>query len=99
MNCLAYEDQLGDYVDGTLEASAREAFEAHLSTCDRCRALVSDFQTIRFASLAMEPAVPPASAWPRIAARIAEDARPWWRLGGTTIWQPAAALAMALMLT
>lgn len=109
MNCLEYEDQLGDYVDGTLEGAARESFEAHLSTCERCRALVSDFQTIRFAALTMEPAVPPASAWSKIAARIEEEARPWWRFGGAgsgrsgsgrgTVWQPFAALAMALVLT
>jgi hypothetical protein len=99
MNCLDYEDQLGDYVDGTLDGVLRDSFEAHLSTCDRCRALVSDFQTIRFASLTMEPVLPPASAWPKIAARIDEETRPWWRVGGTTVWQPLAAVGMALVLT
>jgi hypothetical protein len=103
MNCLDYENQLGDYVDGTLDSVACESLEAHLGTCDRCRALVADFQTIRFASLAMEPAVPPVSAWTKIAARIEEESRPWWRFGGTsgssTVWQPIAALGMALLLT
>ncbi len=101
MNCLDYETQLGDFVDGTLDSVACESLEAHLSTCDWCRALVADFQTIRFAALAMEPAVPPASAWTKIAARIEEESRPWWRFGGTgsTVWQPIAALGMALVLT
>jgi hypothetical protein len=101
MNCLDDEHQLGDFVDGTLDSVACESLEAHLSTCDRCRALVADFQTIRCAALAMEPAVPPASAWTKIAARIEEESRPWWRFGGTssTVWQPIAALGMALVLT
>src|SRR5688572_31885160 len=107
MNCLDYENQLGDFVDGTLDSVACDAFEAHLRTCDRCRALVADFQTIRFAALAMEPAVPPASAWTKIAARIEEESRPWWRFGDTSgsgsgfraVWQPIAALGMALTLT
>ena len=106
MNCLDYEDRLGDFVDGTLDRVACESLEAHLSTCDRCRALVADFQTIRFATLAMEPAVPPPSAWTKIAARIDEEARPWWRFGGSVsgargsaVWQPIAALGMALVLT
>jgi anti-sigma factor RsiW len=104
MNCLDYENQLGDFVDGTLDSVACESLEAHLRTCDRCRALVADFQTIRFATLAMEPAVPPPSAWAKIAARIDEEARPWWHFGrsvsgASAVWQPIAALGMALVLT
>lgn len=107
MNCLDYENQLGDFVDGTLDSVACEPLEAHLRTCDRCRALVADFQTIRFAALAMEPAAPPASAWTKIAARIEEESRPWWRFGDASgsgsgfraVWQPIAALGMALTLT
>lgn len=99
MNCQEYDHQLGDYVDGTLDSVALESVEAHLRTCARCLALVADFQTIRFAALAMEPAVPPPAAWTAIAARIENESRPWWRIGGTTLWQPFAALGMALLLT
>lgn len=100
MNCQDYDHQLGDYVDGTLDPAARDAFEVHLSTCEGCRAVVADFQTIRFSALALEPQTPPPAVWPKLAARLEEETRPWWRLrSGTTVWQPAAAIAMALLLT
>jgi anti-sigma factor RsiW len=103
MNCQEYDTQLGDYVDGTLDAAARELFEAHVATCDRCRALASDFRIIRLTAQSLEPHVPPAAAWGRISAAVERQSRPWWlggsRASGSTLWQPAAAMAMALLLT
>lgn len=99
MTCQDYDLQLGDYVDGTLDAAARAALDVHLGTCDRCRALAADFQTIRFAALALDPQMPPPSVWPRLAARLDEEARPWWRLDRIPVWQPIAAIGMALVLT
>jgi hypothetical protein len=97
MNCLD-DIQLGDYVDGTLDV-ARESVEAHLAACDRCRALVADFQTIRFAALAMEPAVPPPAVWPKLAARVEAETHRWWHFGGSGVWRPVAALGMAVVVT
>lgn len=100
MNCQDYDHDLGDYVDGALEPAARDAFEAHLKTCAGCRATVTDFQTIRFAALALEPQTPPPAVWPLLAARLEDETRSWWRMrSGTTVWQPAAAVAMAVLLT
>jgi anti-sigma factor RsiW len=108
MTCQGNDDQLGDYVDGALDAAARTAFETHLAGCARCRALAADFQTIHAVTRALEPAAPPAAAWTRIAAAIAgavvdRPARRWWQFGAdgsnNTIWQPAAAMAMAIVLT
>src|SRR5688500_5154494 len=104
MNCQDYDDQLGDYVDGALDAASRAAFESHLGTCERCRSLASDFQAIRLAAQQLDPQVPPPSAWASIAAGFERQSRPWWRRGGsvfgiTTVWQPAAAVAMAIVLT
>ena len=103
MMCQEY-DQLGDYVDGALDAAGRAALEAHLATCDGCRALVADFQVIRQAARDLEPLVPPPSAWTAIAAGFERQSRPWWRPGGSstgfrTLAQPAAAVLMALALT
>jgi hypothetical protein len=112
MNCQEFDTQLGDYVDGALDsevssAAAREPFEAHLASCERCRVLASDLQVIRLTALTLEPQVPSAAVWTKISAALEQESRPWWRLGGntggntagTTFWQPAAALAMALVLT
>lgn len=103
MNCQEYDTQLGDYVDGTLDGAARELFEAHMATCERCRVLASDFQIIRVAARSLEPQVPPPAAWTNISAAIERQSRPWWlggsRSSGSTMWQPAAAMVMALLLT
>jgi hypothetical protein len=99
MNCQEYDSQLGDYVDGALDAAGRGSLEAHLATCEACRALVSDFQAIRLAARDLEPQLPPPAVWVKIAAGFERQSRPWWRLGGTTAWQPAAAVLMALVLT
>lgn len=108
MNCQENDTQLGDYVDGTLDAAARASIEAHLATCERCRVLTSDLQVIRLTALTLEPQVPPPAVWTRISTALEQQSRPWWRLGGTTsgntlsgntLWQPAAAMGMALALT
>ena len=103
MICQEY-DQLGDYVDGALDAASRATLDAHLATCEGCRALVADFQAIRRAARDLEPLAPPPSAWTAIAAGFERQSRPWWRLGGSgtgfrTLWQPAAAAVAALALT
>lgn len=100
MSCQGFDIQLGDYVDGALDAAARETFEAHLATCQRCHALAADFQIIRRTAAALEPHTPPAAAWTRLAAVMAQPPAPrWWWQGGSTVWQPAAALAMVVLLT
>jgi len=97
MTCQDYEIELGDYVDGTLEERARTACEAHLSTCERCRALVADLGAIREAALALEPDVPPAHVWTRISAAVeAAHGGGGGRWGFT--WQTLAASAVTVML-
>lgn len=95
MTCQDYEIELGDYVDGTLEGDARADFEAHLSTCDRCRALVSDFGTIQAAARALEPEIPSPYLWTRISAAIESERRPG-RWGFT--WRTLASSAVVMML-
>ena len=68
MSCQGYEDQIGDYVDGTMNEAERASFESHLTSCASCQAMVSDFMVIRTASLSLEPQVPPPQVWGRIAA-------------------------------
>ena len=33
MSCRGYEDQIGDYVDGTMNEAERASFESHLTSC------------------------------------------------------------------
>src|SRR5688572_32822338 len=98
MNCKDYEDRLGDYVDGTLDATSRASVEAHLNTCVRCRAVVSDFAAIHSMSRALEPLAPGPQVWQTIAAATASRRRAWLPVGPFPGWQPVLASAMAVML-
>jgi len=99
MNCQDYEDRLGDYVDGTLDAPSRASVEAHLDACVRCRAVVSDFAAIHAMSRALEPLAPGPQVWQRIAASTSGSrGRSWWPAAPFAGWQPVLASAMAVML-
>jgi hypothetical protein len=106
MTCHQYEAALSDYVDGTLQASDEagdrallEALEAHLAECGRCRAIVEDFHTLRDAARTLQPRVPPAHVWTRIAQETGAAAQGRWR-GLAPVaarWQPIAAAAAVLL--
>lgn len=68
MSCQDYEIALGDYVDGTLDERSRIEVEAHLAACARCRAIVADFGVLRQATQSLEPELPPAHVWTKLAA-------------------------------
>ena len=100
MNCHQYELELGDYVDGTLSPQRVTAVEAHVNTCTRCRATVADFSVIRGAARTLEPQMPAAHVWTRLAAAVEQEQRrasveteavgagPWWRLAtGAWAWR------------
>lgn len=98
MNCHDYELQIGDAVDGTLDASSQGALDAHLATCERCRQLAEDFRAIRAASLQLGPEAPPPHLWTRIAAAIDADVRrprwPEWLRAWPSFAAAAAAIAL-----
>ena len=99
MNCQDYDDRLGDYVDGTLDATSRASVAAHLDACVRCRAVVSDFAAIHAMSRALEPLTPGPQVWQKIAAATSGSGRrSWWAVAPFTGWQPVLASAMAVML-
>jgi hypothetical protein len=112
MNCRDIEIELGDYVDGTLAGDRMHAVDAHVATCARCRSIVADVAAIRTAARTLEPQMPAAHVWTRIAdaveveqrqRRDTDDSRAtaWWRLAsGALAWQPLlAAAAMLLVLS
>lgn len=59
-------DRLSEYVDGELDATTRQALEAHLPTCPTCRATRDDL--LRVVSRARVGAYrePPRDLWPRL---------------------------------
>jgi hypothetical protein len=109
MICQAHDEQLGDYVDGTLPAAEIARLEAHLADCSRCRALAADFRTIRSMARSLEPHVPPPHVWQHVSDAARTSGR-WPSLGAFFVtwsagtpgrvpsWQPAAATAMALLI-
>lgn len=97
MSCQAYESQIGDYVDGTMDDAQRASFESHLTTCAACQAVVADFTVIRAASLSLEPQLPPPHVWRRLSGAIEAEPKPLLGFGGTPWWRafaPAAAMAV-----
>lgn len=101
MNCGDFQTQIGDAIDGTLDAGARAALDAHLTTCDTCRAVRADLQRIRSMAAMLDAAPPPPSVWPRIAAAVdaQHTRRTWWSWIAMPTWRPAlaAALLIAIM--
>jgi anti-sigma factor RsiW len=99
MNCEDYEEQLGDFVDGALDATTHARVGAHLQVCAHCSATVADFGVIRAMSRELEPVTPSPHVWRALAARAPHAAAPFHRgrgwLGG---WQPVFASAMAVLL-
>jgi len=64
--------ELSDYLDGDLDAAARAAVDAHLTTCAECRAVVTDLSALRRAATAWRDADADAAQdlWPAVAARL-----------------------------
>jgi anti-sigma factor RsiW len=87
------EHQIAGYVDGGLDAAAREQVELHIADCRHCLALVGllcrerDADAIR---LVPDSAVAPARA------QVTKRPQPRWRLAPQ--WAAAAALALAVPL-
>jgi hypothetical protein len=75
--------------------------QAHLAQCGVCRATVADFTAIRGAARTLEPQMPAAHVWTRIADAVEQEQRrrPWWRLAtGAFAWKPTVAVAVMLTL-
>jgi anti-sigma factor RsiW len=91
MTCDRIDALIDDYVDGALDASTRQAADAHLATCAACRRAVEDTRAVRDAASALEPHVPPPQLWARIAAAVEADrGRPWWQRPFIDLFGPGA---------
>jgi hypothetical protein len=76
MNCHAFRQQHLDYTEHALTAAAEAAAQGHLETCARCARF--DFLVRRglFLVRNLPPAAHEVDLYPRIAARLAEEAAP-----------------------
>jgi anti-sigma factor RsiW len=97
MNCGHFEQQIGDYVDGTLGSEAVTALESHLASCANCRAIADDFEAIRLMAQTLEPYTPAAHVWRQVSASTGSG-RGGSLWSALAAWQPAAAAAMFLLL-
>jgi hypothetical protein len=71
MQCVQFEQLLEEQPDGPLPAAAA----VHLDSCQQCRTLWDDLETIRVAGRewgADEPS-PPAHIWPALRAQLASE--------------------------
>jgi hypothetical protein len=90
MTCRDSTASLDDYLDGQLEAVARQALETHLQQCPRCRLEHERAATLKAALRALPaPAPRPGFA----SAALARAVR-----GGHDRWRPLVAMALAASL-
>ena len=92
-------DLLADLVDGTLDADRRAGVEAHLDTCEDCRADLAAATTGRDAARSLDPVRAPTDLHQRVmVAGGGGGARPrWYRWAGAAAAAAVvAAIAIAL---
>ncbi len=98
MNEDRYRAKLGDYVDGSMSGSEQQSLEAHLETCQSCRAMAADLLEIKSTAGSLERVTPPGDVWKRIADSIraetgAPQASPWQSGLAKNAWSHRWALA------
>jgi anti-sigma factor RsiW len=112
MNCRCFQDQLYEYVEGSLSAGAMAAAEKHLAGCPACRealqqetALARDLSR-RLQQRAGQLQLPPEIRRDILAAARREPASPvftefildWWRRLAAPLSVGAAALLLGVVL-
>jgi anti-sigma factor RsiW len=76
MTCEAFDAELPEYLEGTLEGETRARVDQHLRECVRCASLVRDLENIRSEAAALPDLVPSRDLWAGIEARIAAPVIP-----------------------
>ena len=105
MSCTRYVTSIQEHVDGTLGAIRRAELDAHLQTCEECRALLGDLERIHDAGADLGQLPLPDGAWLQIAGRLRQEGRLQtadygstrrWSGGRVAILAVAAALILAV---
>ena len=86
-------EQLGDLVDGTLEAAAEASVHAHITACVECSAQLASLSALETATAALPQSIePPADLWHDIRAQIAPARMPAkWHVASWRVEHLAAA--------
>jgi anti-sigma factor RsiW len=71
MTCEAFDAELPDYLEGTLDGSMRASVERHLRECVRCTSLVRDLENITKDAALLPDLAPSRDLWAGIESRIA----------------------------
>jgi Putative zinc-finger len=80
-DCEVFATTVSEYLDGTLAPDATAAASAHAASCDRCRSLAAELESIRAAARALPVQRPSRDLWAGIEARI--------RVGGVAAESPS----------
>jgi hypothetical protein len=65
-----WTDRLSEYLDDELETRERADLEAHLASCDACRATLDELRAVVSRAQDLTERAPGADLWPAIAARL-----------------------------
>jgi len=81
MSCARYERWISDRLDGALSGKSEKALEAHLQTCESCRAFGRAAQRVQKEVKAFPAAAVPEAYWEESLGRLsvklaAEERRP-----------------------
>ena len=83
--------ELTSYLDGELDAAARERVESHLRDCAECSALLAELSVVVTWARSLEDRAPEANLWPAIEQRLgAAPAAPAPRVAPLPLPRPAA---------
>jgi len=73
MDCNEIRTMLAGYADAELAALEREAVEAHLAQCGRCRAMVADQKRVQRVLESYAPPPVPSERWSAMSWRLADE--------------------------
>jgi anti-sigma factor RsiW len=101
LTCEAFEVELPDYLEGTLDGESRSQVDQHLRECVRCASLLRDLENIREEAAVLPDLVPSRDLWAGIEARIAAPviplvARPEKRRWASPAWIGIAAAVLVV---
>ena len=101
MNCRRFQNDLYEYLEGTLSPRARAAAEKHLADCAACRQRLGEEQRVARSLAdgfrrAVEPLQLPASVGRRVLAAMADEGRAARGVQGNVLFWRRLAWPLAL---
>jgi anti-sigma factor RsiW len=95
MTCEAFEAELPDYLEGTLDEAVRARVDQHQRECVRCASLVRDLENIQREAAGLPDLIPSRDLWAGIEARIAAPVIPLMAQPEKRRWTSPASMGIA----